>query len=217
MISVPKQHIMRNLNDTMQVMKRPPPALLPLLRSAFLGELLAWLYLHPEGEFSATELAERFGVSQPTASREADRLVAAGLVDERRSGNQRLLRANLDTAMAGPLAELLAVTYGPVAVLGEMLGSVSGVDEAYVYGSWAARYRGHPGRVPRDVDVLVVGDADEDALFEVGRAAERVLGREVDIRRVGTRAWQADDGGPFLDSVRSRPLVQLDLSEGESR
>lgn len=208
---------MRNLHAIMQVMKGQPPVLLPLLRSAFVGELLAWLYLHPEGEFSATELAERMGVSQSTASREADRLTAAGLVEERRSGNQRLLRANLDTPVAGPLAELLAVTYGPVAVLGELLAAVPGVQEAYVYGSWAARYRGEPGRVPRDVDVLVVGDADEDALFEVGRSAERVLGREVNVRRVGARTWRADEDDPFLASVRSRPLVRLDLARGERR
>jgi DNA-binding transcriptional ArsR family regulator len=208
---------MRNLNAIIQVMKSPPPLLLPLLRSAFQGEMLAWLYLHPEREFSATEIAERFGVSQPTASREADRLTAAGLIAERRSGNQRLLRANLDTAVAGPLAELLAVTYGPVAVLGEMLGAVPGIDEAYVYGSWAARYRGDAGPVPRDVDVLVVGDADEDALFEVARTAERVLGREVNVRRVGAHAWRAADDDPFLESVRSRPLVRLELLEGERR
>jgi DNA-binding transcriptional ArsR family regulator len=208
---------MHNMNDSIQIMKAPPPLLLPLLRSAFQGEMLAWLYLHPESEFSATELAERFGVSQPTASREADRLTAAGLVAERRSGNLRLLRANLDTAVAGPLAELLAVTYGPVAVLGEMLSVVPGVDEAYVYGSWAARYRGEAGPVPRDVDVLIIGDADEDALFEVARTAERVLGREVNVRRVSGNAWHANDGDPFLESVRSRPLVRLDLIKGERR
>jgi DNA-binding transcriptional ArsR family regulator len=198
-------------------MKGPPPILLPLLRSAFQGELLAWLYLHPEGEFSATEMAERFAVSQATASREADRLAAAGLITERRRGNLRLMRANLETAVAGPLAELLAVTYGPVTVLGELLEAVAGVDEAYVYGSWAARYRGEPGRVPRDVDVLVVGDADEDDLFEVARSAERQLGREVNIRRVSASAWQADRSDPFLDSVRSRPLVRLIVPEGDRR
>ena len=54
-----------------------------------------------------------------------------------------------------------------------MADSVPGVAEAYVYGSWAARYRGQAGDVPRDVDVLVIGDADEDDLYEAARAAER--------------------------------------------
>jgi DNA-binding transcriptional ArsR family regulator len=66
--------------------------LLPVLRSPLLGELLAWLYLHPEQQYSVTELARRFGVSQSTISREVDRLAEAELVLDERRGNLRLLR-----------------------------------------------------------------------------------------------------------------------------
>jgi hypothetical protein len=38
-------------------MKQPSPLLLPILRSGFQGELLAWLFLHPEQEYPLTELA----------------------------------------------------------------------------------------------------------------------------------------------------------------
>jgi hypothetical protein len=193
-------------------MKASPPMLLPLLRSSFQGELLAWLFLHPEGEFSLVELARRFEVSAATATREADRFVAAGLLAERRQGNLRLLRARTDSVVAGPLAELLAVTYGPTAVLGPLLAEIRQVEEAYVYGSWAARYRGRPGEVPRDVDVLVIGDADEDDLYEVSRNAEHVLGREVNIRRVSRTLWQNPEGDAFLSAVLSRPLVPLNLT-----
>jgi DNA-binding transcriptional ArsR family regulator len=186
--------------------------LLPLLRSEFQGDLLCWLFLHPEAEFSLAELAKRFDVSPATVTREADRFVDAGLVSERRQGNLRLLRAKVDTVVAGPLAELLAVTFGPTAVLGELLAGVRGVAEAYIFGSWAARYRGQPGDVPRDVDVLVVGDADDDDLYDVSRNAERTLGREVNIRRVTLELWQDPGDDPFLDAVRARPLVRLDLT-----
>jgi DNA-binding transcriptional ArsR family regulator len=187
--------------------------LLPLLRSPVQGELLAWLYLHPDQAYSATDLARRFGVSQPTMSREADRLAAGGLITEQRAGNMRLISANLDTVVARPLTELLAVTYGPLAVLGELLADVAGVDEAFLYGSWAARYRGEPGAVPRDVDVLVVGDADEDDLYDVARKAESRLGREVSIRRVSPDTWRHPGDDPFLTSVRSRSTVHLDLAK----
>ena len=196
----------------LQFMKQAPPVLLPILRSAFQGEFLAWLFLHPEQEFSLTELAQRFGVSRSTAMREANHFVAAGLVGQRRQGNLRFVRARNDNVVAGPLAELLALTYGPPAVLGELLASIPGVEEAYVYGSWAARYRGQGGDVPRDVDVLVVGDADDDDLFDVARSAERTLGREVNIRRLTAQAWHAPGSDPFVTSLRSHPLVSLELS-----
>ncbi|MER7003367.1 winged helix-turn-helix domain-containing protein [Dactylosporangium sp. NPDC000555] len=183
--------------------------LLPLLRSPLLGELLAWLYLHPEMSCSVTELARQFGVSQSTVSREADQLAQAGLVHEERRGNLRLVRADLTNPLARPLTELLTLTYGPAAVLADLLPSVDGVDEAYIYGSWAARYAGEAGPPPRDVDVLVVGDADEDDLADAARSAEQRLGREVNIHRVSAVAWRSAGDDPFLASVRSRPSYPI--------
>jgi DNA-binding transcriptional ArsR family regulator len=173
--------------------------------------MLAWLFLHPDQEFSLTDLARRLGVSRPTVMREADRFLAAALVSDRRQGNLRFVRARTDTLVAGPLAELLAVTYGPVAVLGELLSAVHGIDAAYIYGSWAARYRGQPGEVPRDVDVLIVGSANQDDLYEAARTAEQALGREVNVRKV-SRTWKENTSDPFLVSVRARPLLQLELT-----
>ncbi|MEV0384126.1 MarR family transcriptional regulator [Nonomuraea sp. NPDC050643] len=198
-------------------MKQPPSVLLPLLRSPFQGELLAWLFLHPGQEYAQIDLARRFEVSPAAVTREVDRLAAAGLLATRRHGNMRMVRADTDVVVARPLTELLALTYGPVAVLGERLAGITGVEEAFVYGSWAARYSGEPGRVPNDVDVIVVGPADDDDLYEAARAAEGVLGREVSIRRVSRAEWESPDGDPFLETVKARPLVRLEVGEGDGR
>ncbi len=189
---------------------------LPLLRTPLLGELLAWLYLHPDEQWSVTDLAKRFDMSQSAVSREADRLVESRLVAERRRGNLRLLQANLDGPLARPLTDLLALSYGPKAVLGDLLAGIPGIEEAYVYGSWAARYSGEAGPIPRDIDVLIVGHADDDAVFDAARAAERVLGREVNVRVVRPTTWRSNSGDPFLASVHARPLVPIDIEEKRS-
>jgi predicted nucleotidyltransferase len=99
--------------------------------------------------------------------------------------------------------------------MGDVLAAVHGVDAAYIYGSWAARYAGEPGPPPRDVDVLVVGNADADDVFDAARAAERQLGREVNIHQVSATAWRGPGHDPFLTSVRSRPLVPIDLNKDQ--
>lgn len=170
---------------------------------------MAWVFLHPETSYSVTDLARRLAASQSTVSREADRLVEAGLVSELRRGNMRLLRADMTNPLTRPLTEVLALTYGPVAVLADLLPSVHGVDEAYIYGSWAARHAGEAGPPPGNIDVLVIGDADEDDLSDVALVAERQLGREVNIHRVPASEWQAANDDPFLTSVRSRPLFPI--------
>lgn len=197
-------------------MRTPAPSLLPLLRSRVQGDLLAQLYLHPDREYSLTEVARNIGASVKAVHVEASRLVSAGLIMDSRRGNVRLLRAALDTPLARPLTDLLAVTYGPQPVLTDLLSDVSGVLRAFIYGSWAARYQGEPGPIPADVDVLAVGTADRDELHEIAEAAQQRLARPVSIHRVSTDSWNdPDPSDTFLASVRQRPLVELRLGDGE--
>jgi len=187
-------------------------ALLPLLRSQTQGDLLALLYLDPGHEYTLSDAARRIGASFQAVHHEVSRLVEAGLLADRRQGNNRLVRAVTDSPLSQPLTDLLAVTYGPLPVLTDLLAGVPGVQRAYIYGSWAARHRGTPGPPPRDVDVLVIGDADIDDLDAAARAAEKKLAREVNIRRLRPEAWDAPDPGDgFVTAVRTSPLVELDL------
>jgi DNA-binding transcriptional ArsR family regulator len=195
-------------------MKVGPSALLPILRSDTVGELLAQLFMHPEQGFTLTELATELGVSLPTVAREVDRMLAAGLVEQERVGRARRVSANSESALFRPLSDILALTYGPRPVLEDLLAGVAGVDGAMIYGSWAARYSGVPGPQPNDVDVLVLGSPDPDALFEVAEAARLRLKRDVTIRALPSGVWDQSSTDPFLRHVKSRPMVPLSLGTG---
>src|SRR5947209_6071943 len=95
------------------------PSLLPLLRSRMQGELLALVLLHPDREYSITELADACGVSPTAVLREVERLIAGGILQDRRVGRSRLVRARTDTPIYRPLSDLLAVTFGPMPLLTE--------------------------------------------------------------------------------------------------
>ncbi|WP_143234961.1 hypothetical protein [Paractinoplanes atraurantiacus] len=101
---------------------------------------------------------------------------------------------------------LLALMYGPVAVMVDLLVPIGGVDAAYISGSWAARHAGQPGPPPRDVDDLAAA----------ARTAEGRLGREVNDHRVFPANWRSANDDPFLTSVRSRPLQPLLKERGRS-
>lgn len=177
------------------------------------GELLALLYLHPGDAYSLTEAAGHIGASVRAVHHEVERLTAAGLVDEHRRGNMRLIKA-ADTRLSKPLTELLALTYGPLAILPRVLAGVAGIREAFVFGSWARRYAGESGPPPGDVDVLVVGSADLDDLDDASDRAQKLLLRPVNITRVVEQRWDdpsADDG--FLADVRSKPRVPIEMEE----
>ncbi len=183
-----------------------------MLRSDTVGKILAELFLTPERHVTLSDLAKAVGTSLPTAVREVDRMVAAGLLSEERVGRARRVWPNLDSPLFGALAELIALTYGPKPVLEAALAGTDGVERAYIYGSWAARYLGEAGRPPNDVDVLVVGQPDADELFALAEEARGKLHREVNVRSVRPVAWSNHDSkDAFLAHVRSRPIIELDL------
>jgi predicted nucleotidyltransferase len=90
----------------------------------------------------------------------------------------------------------------------EELSGVAGIESAFLFGSWAARYAGQPGRAPADIDVLVIGDPDRDELDEAASRASSRLGREVNVTIRSARWWRGGGDG-FHAEVTGRPLVSV--------
>ncbi len=123
--------------------ERPPaPPLLPIFRSQQQAELLALLLGDPQLEVSLSDLAERLGTPYSSVHREIDRAEAAGLVGSRKVGNTRLVRANTGSPYFEGLSQVLTRAFGVPSVLASALRPLEGIAEAFVYGSWAARYLG---------------------------------------------------------------------------
>jgi predicted nucleotidyltransferase len=188
-------------------MQAPTPPLLPLLRSRLQAELLTLVLLTPGREWSLTELADRAGSSLSSAQREMARAEQAGVVASRRLGNTRLVTA-ADSPLTGALTELLLRSFGPRQVVAEELSGLAGIESAFLFGSWAARYAGQPGRAPADIDVLVIGDPDRDELDEAASRASSRLGREVNVTIRSARWWRGGGDG-FHAEVTGRPLVSV--------
>lgn len=188
----------------------PAPVLSPLFRSDTQGEILARILLNPDRSYTTAELARAVRAPYATAHREVHRLVDAGLLSEERVGRAIRLAANTASPEFAPLTELLRLSYGPAVVVPRSLASVSGIEELYIYGSWAARRAGEKGDAPGDVDVLVVGNPSRSAIADAALVAEQALGREVNIRIVSPGAWR-DGKDLFVKTVRERPRFRLDL------
>jgi predicted nucleotidyltransferase len=194
-------------------MKVAVPILAPVLRSDTQGKLLAEVFADPEAEHTVTSLAIRAGTSLATALREIERAEAARIVTTRRLGNTRLVRADTANPLYRPYSEIVLATYGPPAIIRQEVAGIAGIEQLYLFGSWAARYSGEAGRAPNDLDVLVVGDPDRQAVYEAAERAERRIGLPVQVTLRPERAWESSDD-PFLAEIRSRPLVSLLEEDG---
>lgn len=187
------------------------PALTPFVRSDASGAILAELFVHSENELSLAELGRRTGVSAAVVHKEVGRLVESGIAVDRVEGRNRLIRVNPDHPLFAPMQEIVLATYGPVPVLRELLAEVAGVQQSFIYGSWAARQAGELGPPPGDIDVLILGDTPRRKLSKIASEGSDRLGVPVNITRLSAREWGSSDPTPFVKTVRSRALFPLTL------
>ena len=206
------------LRDIIQVVdKSPTPSLLPVFRSQQQAELLALILGDPTAEHSMTELAERTGVPYASVHREVERADAAGLVSSRLVGRTRLIRADVSSPYFAGLSDVLVKAFGVPWVIGQELARVEGIDAAYVYGSWAARFSGEDGDRPiGDIDLLVLGGPDRDDVYAAASEAEHRLGRAVQVT-IRSADWLTDGSGTFHDTVAGRPMVPVPVATGTAR
>ena len=187
-------------------MRTAAPPLLPIFRSELQARLLTVLLDDTERPLTSRELGERTGGSAASLHRELRRLTDAGLLEEETLGRTKRYRAARDAPAFEPLRELVRRTLGVDAELARRLRAMEGIDFAAIHGSWA---RGEVGPTS-DIDLLVVGDADPDAVASAVAGVERLAGREVNATVYARDEFVARrHSSGFLRTVLSRPLVAL--------
>lgn len=179
---------------------------MPIFRSRHQAEVLTWLFLHPNQEFTVTDLAARLEVPLTTVHRETQRLIEAGLLSARAVGRSRLLAANSDSRAAEPLTRLLELTFGPKVVVAEEFAEVRGAELVLIFGSWAARYEGTEGAPPGDVDVLAVGRPARAVVYEAADRAQERLGIPVNPVMRTPEQWTSGSD-TLVEEIRSSPHV----------
>ncbi len=187
-------------------MRTESPLLAPIFRSDGQARLLSALLLSGD-EFSISDLAGRAALAYPTAHREVERLLDAGILSERRVGRSRLISANRASPLTAPLREILLVATGPAVLLAEHFHAISGIERAFIYGSFAARMTGVEGPPPRDIDVMVIGTPDPAAVYDACAKVEGSVARPVNPTILAAHKLREQSG--FLDDLRAKPVVPI--------
>ena len=196
------------MDNNIHYMRVEPPLIAPVFRSEAQARLLSSLLLGAD-ELSLTELAERTDIPYATAHREVARLLDAGILAERTVGRSRLLSANLTSPLVPPLRQILAITTGPAVFLTQELSAIAGVEAAFLYGSYAARTAGVVGPAPSDIDVIVIGTPDSEAVYDACDRVEREVGRPVNPKIMSRAEAAAETQSGFMKTVLSNPRVRL--------
>src|SRR6202158_5148111 len=91
------------------------------------------------------------------------------------SGRQKYFQLNREYPLFNEVRKIVAKTIGAAPLIAQSLRRIEGIDEAYLYGSFASNQQD----AASDIDVLVIGAPREAVLAQVMLRLERQLGREL--------------------------------------
>ena len=181
-----------------------PASGLPLFRSPEQERLLAELFVFAREPLSLSELARRTDTSMGGVHKEVERLERSGLLVSKTSGRSRLVEPDRSSPLYTDLRGLLTKSMGPGSLLRDALSAIDGIQEAFIFGSWA-----DPDQMaPQDIDLMVIGDPDLGEVYAAVSGVEAEVGRPINVVLRSRDEW-ADADEAFERAVRSRPRIQL--------
>lgn len=153
------------------------------------------------------ELARETGWSPTIIGRELNSLEQAGILRSERIGNLRRYSVDADSPVASEIRSLVQKTIGVEAHLRRALRGIPGIEEAFLYGSYA---RGAE-RATSDLDLMILGSVDQELLSDRITDAERDLGRDVNPTTYEPAELERlqREGDQFVRSVLRGPRIQL--------
>jgi predicted nucleotidyltransferase len=183
------------------------------LRSKLRQRLLAYYFTNPTARLHLRDLAQRLDIDPSNLSKELRRLEREGLFRSEVSGRQKYFQLNHDYPLFEEVRKIVNKTIGAAPLISRLLKKIGGIDEAYLYGSFARNQQD----AASDIDVLVIGTPHEAALAQAVSKLERQLGREINYtvlspKELKSRRTRKD---AFLENVWDNKIVPLVVTDEE--
>jgi predicted nucleotidyltransferase len=166
-------------------------------------KLITWFFTHIEEKFFIRQLAPILREDHANISRELIRLEKLGILASIRQGSQKYFQVNKDCSFLGELRGLVLKTTGIAGQLKAELETIKGTRFALIYGSFA---RGQE-TADSDVDLLLVGNVNQDILDTALQELEKKLGRTIN--------YVLYDWKEFKEKVSSRDGFLTDVLAGD--
>jgi len=180
-------------------------------RVALLSELL----MNADRSFYIRELAREMDIPFSMVYKEEKNLVSLGIVREEKKGKVTLVSVNKKLPYLAELKSLLLKTAGLASAIGDALGKLQGIRYALIYGSFASGEETESS----DVDILIVGDVDEERILKGVSAIEQKTGREINYILWSEEEFRkrARSKHHLLTEITRKPVIMLVGEESELR
>jgi len=177
------------------------------LRSKLRRDLLVYYFTNPAASHYLRELARILNADPANLSRELASLEDQGVFLSQTRGRQKYFQLNRSYPLFAEYRRILQKTVGVHSRLRDALAGMQGIEQAYLYGSFAR----DQADLQSDIDLLIIGRPGAEALEAVIARLESKLGREINYTVFDRKEFQKRRAkkDPFLADVWEHEKIAL--------
>ncbi len=179
------------------------------------AELLNLFITNPEKSFYMQEIGRILGRKPGVFQRTLNNMVAEGILKNEYKANARYFWVNRQYPLYKELKNIVSKTVGVRRSIQKAIGRLKDIHLAFIYGSFA-KGKTHASS---DIDLIIIGRPDENALISELDKLENLLQREINYNLYSPENFKSDVRGkdPFLLEVLSGKKMMLAGSADELR
>jgi DNA-binding MarR family transcriptional regulator len=161
-------------------------------------KILMRLFLNPKRQAYLRELADEFNASPSQVREELRQLNEAGFLESHKNGRQIHYKANQKHPLFHELQSMVQKALGMDRILESILERLGNLEEAYLIDDYAE------GKDTGIIDLILIGDIDQNNLTDVVRKTERYIDRKIRTLVLTNKEWPK-----LKQNLTPRPLLKL--------
>jgi len=177
--------------------------------------ILQLYFSHPEKKYYLRELEKKINFPVQNIRRELINLEKKGMFKREKSGNQVFYYLNKESPIYNDIENIISKTIGIENKLRESLSELSGIKQAFIFGSFADGTKDYLS----DIDIIIVGDIDENNLIGKIMEFETKFEREINYHIYSEKEFKKrkKEKDSFISNILSKPVIFLIGKNGKNR
>jgi len=175
---------------------------LEMTRSRLRQKIFSYFFTNPDTNLYLREIAAILKEDPGNLSKEFAKLEKEGIFISTTRGNQKYFSLNKKYPLYKELRSIIFKTIGVEGRLKEIMEYTEGILLSFIYGSFAQNKE----NTTSDIDLLIVGNPDEDKLMQKIEDLEKRLQREINYN-----IYPEEE---FKDKLRKKDSFILNILEG---
>lgn len=147
------------------------------LKSAITKKILNYFFVNPQESLYVNELSRKLALDKRNLVKKIKELEREGILAHETRGNLKLYSINTHYPLYQEFRKIIMSTVGVEKQLRNLLNSIDGIKEAYIYGSYAKNAMD----THSDIDVLVVGSVGVVTIQKRISKLQRDIDREISM------------------------------------